>query len=130
MDPDLSERAWMSINVQCPGCGKRYKVDDRFAGKKAKCQSCGGAIAVPAAASKPAASDDPSAAMDELEKTGTVAPEPARVSTAAPAAAPPPRRAGTVYNPALAQPTVVSSGPSGPSQGVKLALSLGVGIVC
>src|SRR5689334_16461254 len=67
----------MSINVQCPGCGKRYKVDDRFAGKKAKCQSCGGAIAVPAAPAptKAAVSDDPFAAMDELERTGTAAPE-------------------------------------------------------
>jgi len=120
----------MSINVQCPGCGKRYKVDDRFAGKKAKCQSCGGAIAVPAPQPQPA-SDDPFAAMDELEQTGTATPEPARGRAAPPpltSAAP--RRAGTVYNPALAQPTVVSSGSSGVSQGMKLVLSLGVGIVC
>jgi hypothetical protein len=120
----------MSINVQCPGCGKRYKVDDRFAGKKAKCQSCGGAIAVPAVAPKPAASDDPFAAMDELEQTGTATPEPARVSAAPQAATSAPRRSGTVYNPALAQPTVISSRPSGPSQGVKVALSVGVGLVC
>ena len=125
----------MSINVQCPGCGKRYKVDERFAGKKAKCQSCGGAIAVPGAAAPkpppPPPSDDPFAAMDELEQTGTAAAEPTRVAAATPpAAAPPPRRAGTVYNPALAQPTVVPPRSSGPSQGVKVALSVGVGLVC
>jgi hypothetical protein len=124
----------MSINVQCPGCGKRYKVDDRFAGKKAKCQSCGGAIAVPAAApTKVAASDDPFAAMDELERTGTAAPEtayPAAPPAPPRGAAPPPRRAGTVYNPALAQPSVSTSRSSGASQGVKVGLSVGVGLLC
>lgn len=121
----------MSINVQCSRCGKRYKVDERFAGKKAKCQSCGGAIAVPAMAPKPPEADDPFAAMDELEQTGKPAEEPAHPSAPLAAAAPPPRRAsGTVFNPALARPTVASTTSAGVSQPVKLVLTVGVGIVC
>lgn len=125
----------MSIKVKCPGCGKRYKVDDRFGGKKAKCQSCGAAMAVPDAAPAPQAkSDDPFAAMDELEQKGTAAPEPAFAAASSPrpqAAAPSSRRAGTVYNPALAQTTSVeTSRSSGASQTVKLGLSITVGLVC
>lgn len=125
----------MSISVQCPGCGKRYKVDERFAGKKAKCQSCGAAIPVPAAAVRPPAqSDDPFAAMDELERTGTAAPEPAYSParpTRAQQADPSPRRTGTVYDPALAQRGAAQSPrSSGASAGVKMGLAVGVGLAC
>src|SRR4051794_6370458 len=44
----------MSIQVGCEGCGKIYTVDDRFAGKKAKCKTCGAVMTVPGGA-KPAA---------------------------------------------------------------------------
>src|SRR5436309_15044575 len=37
----------MSIKVGCISCGKIYQVDDRFAGKKAKCKTCGAVLEVP-----------------------------------------------------------------------------------
>jgi len=99
----------MAIAVECRNCGKRYKVDDKFAGKRGKCKTCGGAIAVPAAPvpvrQEP---DDPFAAMEELERTGKVSEDvpfaaalPLPAVATAPAAAPP-RARGTVYNPQLA----------------------------
>lgn len=36
----------MSISVQCPGCGKKFKGEDRLAGKRVKCPSCGQSILV------------------------------------------------------------------------------------
>src|SRR5688572_14516442 len=47
----------MPIPVTCT-CGKRVAAKDEFAGKRLKCPSCGGAIAIPAsqaAAPQPAA---------------------------------------------------------------------------
>ena len=100
----------MSLVAECRGCGKQYKVDEKFAGKKAKCKNCGAAIAIPAAPPPPEP-DDPFAAMDELERTGAVqdagyalaATAPAAATAAAPvqsgkyvlrAAPPPPRQTG------------------------------------
>lgn len=37
----------MSINVQCPACGKSYKVNDSLAGKKGNCKTCGGMFQIP-----------------------------------------------------------------------------------
>jgi len=37
----------MAIMLECPGCGKRYKLKDEMAGKQAKC-ACGNVITVPA----------------------------------------------------------------------------------
>lgn len=37
----------MSIIIHCNACDKRFKVPDRFAGKRAKCK-CGAAIRIPA----------------------------------------------------------------------------------
>jgi len=36
----------MSIRLQCPGCGKRYRFDEQVAGKKARCP-CGRTIEIP-----------------------------------------------------------------------------------
>src|SRR5437763_12751017 len=38
----------MAVEMQCGGCGKRYRVGDQLAGKKVKCKSCGHVMAVPA----------------------------------------------------------------------------------
>lgn len=38
----------MSILVVCPGCYKRFKVGDQFAGKSGACPNCKGKIEVPA----------------------------------------------------------------------------------
>ncbi len=38
----------MTINVVCPGCKKRFSVDDKFAGKQGPCPKCKTVITVPA----------------------------------------------------------------------------------
>lgn len=42
----------MAINVVCPGCLKRFKVSDRFAGMKGPCPNCNTVIEIPKAALK------------------------------------------------------------------------------
>ncbi len=37
----------MTISVDCPDCGKNFKVPDSLAGKKGRCKACGGAFTVP-----------------------------------------------------------------------------------
>ena len=47
----------MSISFGCDQCGKRYTVDDSFAGKRVKCKGCGTSLKIPAAA-RPMAEDE------------------------------------------------------------------------
>ncbi|HUT91681.1 MAG TPA: hypothetical protein VMY37_19435 [Thermoguttaceae bacterium] len=51
----------MSIPLQCPGCGKRYRFDDRMAGREARCP-CGQTMKVPGSASKTAPTSETSVA--------------------------------------------------------------------
>src|SRR5689334_21005169 len=37
----------MSIEATCKNCGARYRVDDRLAGKTAKCKHCGSLVPIP-----------------------------------------------------------------------------------
>src|SRR6476620_9866387 len=37
----------MPIPVQCEQCEARYLIEDRFAGKRAKCKRCGHAMSIP-----------------------------------------------------------------------------------
>jgi hypothetical protein len=37
----------MSITFTCPACSRRFTLDDRLAGKRGQCKSCGAAIRVP-----------------------------------------------------------------------------------
>lgn len=37
----------MSINVICPGCLKRFRVNEQFAGKQGPCPNCGEVISIP-----------------------------------------------------------------------------------
>ncbi len=39
----------MAIAFACPGCGKRFKVDDDKAGRKGKCPACAALFEIPAA---------------------------------------------------------------------------------
>src|SRR5438445_4251429 len=41
----------MAISFACGTCGKPYKVDERFVGKKAKCRNCGAVNKIPDPAS-------------------------------------------------------------------------------
>ena len=36
----------MPLEIKCESCQKRYRVDERFAGKKVKCRNCGAIISV------------------------------------------------------------------------------------
>ena len=96
----------MPVVAQCGQCGKQYRVDAKFAGKKAACKNCGAVITVPASsmtklsvgsrAPTPSAAadrrsaepDDPFAAMDELERTGRVGEDQGYAVAELPAAAP------------------------------------------
>jgi uncharacterized protein (TIGR00266 family) len=35
------------IEFSCPSCSKKYKVDDSFAGRKARCKECGNTMPIP-----------------------------------------------------------------------------------
>jgi predicted Zn finger-like uncharacterized protein len=37
----------MVIVLDCPGCGKRYEVDESLAGKKSRCKQCGEVFLIP-----------------------------------------------------------------------------------
>ena len=38
------------IDFKCNGCGRGFTVPDHYAGRKAKCKTCGDAVTVPYAA--------------------------------------------------------------------------------
>ena len=63
----------MSIKVSCDGCGKTYQVDDRFAGKKAKCKACGQGMQVPGA--RVPANASPPAAKSTLKTSAPSSPK-------------------------------------------------------
>jgi hypothetical protein len=44
----ISLRALMAIDVTCPGCRTRFKVSEKFAGKKGPCPKCKTVIQIPA----------------------------------------------------------------------------------
>src|SRR6476620_9706678 len=50
------------ITFTCAGCGRSFTVPDEFAGRKAKCKSCGAPVEVPATAATPVAPSAPAAA--------------------------------------------------------------------
>ncbi len=73
----------MSISVTCPECFMEFAIPDRFAGKKIKCKSCGGAIPVPAAAvGRPAQKDE----FDDFSPAFSPPALPARTGQTRPAA--------------------------------------------
>jgi hypothetical protein len=37
----------MSLHLNCPGCGARFSVEERFAGHPARCKKCGTSIRIP-----------------------------------------------------------------------------------
>jgi len=50
------------IDVKCSQCEAKFRVPDKFAGKRAKCPKCQGSIAIPAPKEPAAASKQPAAA--------------------------------------------------------------------
>ena len=37
----------MAVPVQCEQCQAKYLIEDRFAGKRAKCKRCGNVMSIP-----------------------------------------------------------------------------------
>src|SRR5438045_1662999 len=61
----------MPNSLGCPGCGKRYDVDDRLAGKRAKCKACGREMVIPAVKARSGGSAvDPFADLDDMRSAG------------------------------------------------------------
>lgn len=54
------------ISFACGGCGRTFSVPDEFAGRRAKCKTCGGSVVVPPAATAPAPAFDPAMAVIPL----------------------------------------------------------------
>ena len=46
----------MAIAAKCESCGKRFRANDKLAGKKVKCPECGGVLTIPLP--QPLAEDD------------------------------------------------------------------------
>jgi ubiquitin-protein ligase/DNA-directed RNA polymerase subunit RPC12/RpoP len=53
------------ISFTCEGCGRTFSVPDEFAGRRAKCKSCGGQVVVPERV-------EPSAPAEDSQITATV----------------------------------------------------------
>lgn len=71
----------MSATVQCPQCQKSYRVTPEVAGKRLKCRTCNGIIAVPA--NVPSAAPATSIAKSAPAKPNAAASKPAPVATKA-----------------------------------------------
>src|SRR5215210_2988212 len=74
----------MTITFACPGCARRYSVNQALAGKRTKCKQCGHGMTIPAAAAgtaSPGPAFDPYAFDDEPAAPGRA---PAAVSESGP----------------------------------------------
>ena len=59
-------------DVACPGCGKTYRWQEKFAGRKVRCKACNGVFAMPAEPPRQADNDkrpkEPTPHVDESEE--------------------------------------------------------------
>jgi len=70
----------MKITVECGGCSKRFQADEKHAGKRGKCPSCGALIEVPVpvpAAPEPVADEVGSLLDEELPTASAPSAQPA-----------------------------------------------------
>lgn len=106
----------MPIQVQCPNCGKGYRMPDTAAGRKGKCKECGAIIDVPATAETPPAAPPPAPVPVPAGRPTAARPAPPpraappAVPGPAPVAAPDEATAdGDEYGPVLARADVSGS---------------------
>src|SRR5258706_4207304 len=83
----------MPIDTECAGCGKRYALPEKFAGRKARCKNCGAEMVIPQAQAVESPDVDYDA-MAAMEGSGTVDESEPPVAAIAPPP-PPPRTAAT-----------------------------------
>ena len=43
----------MPLEIQCPHCRRKFRVPEKYAGKRVKCPQCEGTIGIPAAGGPP-----------------------------------------------------------------------------
>jgi len=79
------KRDGMSISAACPGCGTRYRVDDKFAGKRVKCKKCPSAIQFPTVENAAADEEEVNIRLRDDESDPVPAP---RLKSPSPAAKP------------------------------------------
>ena len=87
---------FMSIDVKCGGCGKRYRVEDQFVGKRVRCVACRGVTVVP----QPIQEVPDEADFDALVEMESTAPVDESVPAPAPRRSIPalsPRRVGSGF---------------------------------
>ncbi|MCM2371818.1 TIGR00266 family protein [Aporhodopirellula aestuarii] len=104
------------IEIACPSCQKRYRLDDKFAGKKAKCKQCGAVLLIKApvddvAGSPPASPAKPVApAKPAPTQASPAPPSPPRPAAPAGSAQRPPTPAPRAASPPVAEaiPTVTA----------------------
>jgi predicted Zn finger-like uncharacterized protein len=51
----------MPVDIECPGCGRRFRVSDSAVGKQVKCPNCGSVIVVPVPARQSISGNDKNA---------------------------------------------------------------------
>ena len=96
----------MPLLTICQGCGKQYRVDDRYAGKKAKCKNCGASMTVPMPATPKEPTDDDFdfGAMADMEGSAHVdASAPMAITMPPPSAAAAPTDSSAPPLPAVAK---------------------------
>lgn len=103
----------MSISFQCSDCQSKYRVDDSFAGKKAKCKKCGNQMRVPEPVA--AVADE---GLEIRVRDDSAAPEHRqpvnRPAAGRPAAAKPAPARPSQTRPAQARPSVKQAAPVAP----------------
>jgi ubiquitin-protein ligase len=73
------------IQFTCGNCGRPFSVPPEFAGRRAKCKTCGAAVVVPAAgATSSSAAARPASATDSLPVASDASTAPAAVPSAPP----------------------------------------------
>jgi len=103
------------IEIQCPGCQKKLKVAEKFAGKKAKCPGCQGVLEIPALeaageeAAAEAAAPQPSKTPEKTPTKTTEAPSKTPAKTPAkavetPSKTPAPKQPATKPSPTKTAP--------------------------
>jgi uncharacterized protein (TIGR00266 family) len=63
------------IQIACPKCQKRYRLDDKFAGKKVKCKECGTILQIKSRAVEPAPAAKPIPVTAQVPDAALAGPE-------------------------------------------------------
>lgn len=75
------------IEIACPSCKKRYRLDEKLAGKKGKCKECGQMMMIPHVAAEPVIDGEAMVEAVEVVDDSASATSSASASTQAPASA-------------------------------------------